>query len=235
VSWEQFCEMVSERFDRDQHELLLRKLYSIKQTSSVTDYVTTFTTLVDQLTAYATSVDPIFFVTRFIDGLKPEIKVVVIVQRPKNLDTACTLVMLQEEAGGYPDPVRSAPSSHYKNVQALRNAHPLPPPPPKADKQDSVQAMPVSASSSSDAVSKLSALKQYRKALGLCYKCGAKWSKDHRCPPEVLHAVHDLWECFSHASDVSDANLMEPQIPEEHLCLAISKAAISGAPAPKTI
>jgi len=116
--------MVSERFDRDQHELLLRKLYSIKQTSSVTDYVTTFTTLVDQLTAYATSVDPIFSVTRFIDGLKPEIKAVVVVQRPKNLDTACTLAMLQDEAGGYPDPVWScggmAPGTH-KTRHGLRH------------------------------------------------------------------------------------------------------------------
>jgi hypothetical protein len=83
VSWEQFCDMVSERFERDQHELLLRKLHRIQQTSSVADYVTSFTTLVDQLKAYASGVDPIFFITRFVDGLKPDIRAIVIVQRPK--------------------------------------------------------------------------------------------------------------------------------------------------------
>jgi hypothetical protein len=35
----------------------------------------------------------------FIDGLKPEIKSVVLMQRPKNLDTTCTLALLQEEVG----------------------------------------------------------------------------------------------------------------------------------------
>jgi len=36
---------------------------------------------------------------RFIDGLFPDIKAVVLVQRPKNLDTACVLALQQEEAG----------------------------------------------------------------------------------------------------------------------------------------
>lgn len=67
--------------------------------------------------------------------------------------------------------------------------------------------------------------------MGLCYKCGAKWSKDHRCSPDVLHAVQDLWECLSYHSD----DRPEQPTPQEHLCLAISKAAVSGAPAPRTI
>jgi hypothetical protein len=50
----------------------------------------------------------------------------------------------------------------------------------------------------------------------------------------VLHAVHDLWECLSTASDTDD-NLIEPHTPQEHLCLAISKSAVSGASAPRTI
>lgn len=94
ISWEQFCAMVSERFDRDQHEILLRKLHNIKQTSLVSDYVTSFTTLVDQLTSYAKSTDPLYFITRFVDGLRPEIYAVLIVQHPKTLDTACTLALL---------------------------------------------------------------------------------------------------------------------------------------------
>jgi len=86
--------MVSERFDRDQHEILLRRLHHIKQTSSFSDYVTSFTTLVDQLTAYAKGQDPLYFITPFIDGLRPEIRAILIVQRPKTLDTTCTLALL---------------------------------------------------------------------------------------------------------------------------------------------
>jgi hypothetical protein len=71
--------MVSECFDRDQHEILLRKLHHIKQTSVVADYITSFTTLVDQLIAFAKGVDPLYFITRFVDGLHPDIRAILIV------------------------------------------------------------------------------------------------------------------------------------------------------------
>lgn len=73
ITWEKFCDMISERCDRNQHEVLLRKLHIISQTASVAEYVTEFTTLMEQLTAYAVAVDPIYFLTRFVGGLKPEI------------------------------------------------------------------------------------------------------------------------------------------------------------------
>jgi hypothetical protein len=99
VSWEQFCVMVRDRFDQDQHELLVRQLLQICHTSSVLEYIARFTSLTDQLIAYNKGVDPIYFVTRFIDGLKPELRVVLLVQRHQTLDTSCTLALLQEEVG----------------------------------------------------------------------------------------------------------------------------------------
>jgi hypothetical protein len=39
-----------------------------------------------------------FYTIRFIDGLRADIKAIVLVLRPKDLDTACTVAMLQEEA-----------------------------------------------------------------------------------------------------------------------------------------
>lgn len=47
ATWEQFCALVRDRFDRDQHELLIRQLLHICQTSLVSDYVSRFTSLVD--------------------------------------------------------------------------------------------------------------------------------------------------------------------------------------------
>jgi hypothetical protein len=35
-----------------------------------------------------------FYTTRFIDGLRADIKAIVLVLRPKDLDTACTVAML---------------------------------------------------------------------------------------------------------------------------------------------
>jgi small-conductance mechanosensitive channel len=95
--WTQFCQLLHDRFDRDQHEVLIRQLFNIWQLSSVTNYITRFAALVDQLSAYFQSTDPLYFTMRFMDGLRPDLKSVVLMQRPKNLDTAYTLALLQEE------------------------------------------------------------------------------------------------------------------------------------------
>lgn len=39
LSWPDFCKLVMDRFGHDQHELLIRQLIQIKQTSTVTEYV----------------------------------------------------------------------------------------------------------------------------------------------------------------------------------------------------
>jgi hypothetical protein len=230
ASWDTFCAELHSRFDRDQHELLTRQLFHLRQTSTVSDYVSKFTGLMDGLRSYSTTVDPVYYVTRFIDGLRPDIKAIVIVQRPKTLDAACVLALLQEEAGGAVPSVRPMQVSTPK--PAFKNAHPLPSPPPKQDKAVIGPAAPEPTTGNASA---LAALKSYRRALGLCYKCAAKWSKDHKCAPEVLHAVHDLWESLLSA----DTEVPVPTPPNadapEQLFLALSKAAVSGAPASRTV
>lgn len=79
----------------------------------------------------------------------------------------------------------------------------------------------------------LSAVKAYRRTLGLCYKCNAKWSKDHVCAPEILYVVEALWDSIS--SDDSMADSVEEFPTAEQCCLALSKAAVSGVPASHTI
>jgi hypothetical protein len=151
-------------------------------TTFIADYVTVFTKLVDQLKAYSQSTDPMFYTMRFIDGLRADIKAIVLVLRPKDLDIACTVAMLQEEAGSAA-PLRSHRSVDWSStprspaIPRMDLPLPLPPPPPKH------ALTPPAPSSASD--SKLAAIKSYRRALGLCYKCGVKWSKDHKCALEV--------------------------------------------------
>jgi hypothetical protein len=94
ASWNEVCSWIHERFIRDQHESLIRQLFHIKQTSIVQNYIDRFTALVDQLVAYEHSSDHCYYTTRFIDGLKGEIKTVILVQRPVDLDTACSLALL---------------------------------------------------------------------------------------------------------------------------------------------
>jgi hypothetical protein len=79
---------------------------------------------------------------------------------------------------------------------------------------------------------KLAAIKAYRRAMGLCFNCGVKWSKDHTCAPEVLHVVKALWDTLDdddcHSSEAS-AEVVE------QLCLALSKATVIGSPASRTV
>nr|ACR36904.1 unknown [Zea mays] len=103
LRWPLFCKLLMDRFGRDQHQALLRQLFRIRQTGSVEEYITRFSTLMDQLSAYEAMTDPLYFTTRFVEGLREDVRAVVMVQRPVDLDTACTLALLQEEVS---EPVR---------------------------------------------------------------------------------------------------------------------------------
>jgi hypothetical protein len=50
--WDTFCTLLMDRFGHDEHEVLIRRLFHIKQSGSVFDYIASFTELVDQLHAY---------------------------------------------------------------------------------------------------------------------------------------------------------------------------------------
>lgn len=200
----------------------------MKQQSTVTEYVSHFTELVDQLKAYASSVDPVYFTTRFVDGLHSDIRSIVLVQRPKDLDTACTLALLQEEAGAPKLGLKPSLSAGLQHSSSM--ALPLPLPPRQA-KVPSIPPAQTPHTSSTDA--KLSALRAYYRAMGLCYKCAAKWSKDHQCDPQVLHAVQELWELCA-IEELVPPSFDEPP-PAEQLFLAISKAATCGVPASRTV
>jgi hypothetical protein len=78
--------------------LLLRQLFHITHTSIVSEYIEKFTDLYEQLKAYNPNPDNLYFTTRFIDGLREEIRSVILVAHPQDLDSACTLALLQEEA-----------------------------------------------------------------------------------------------------------------------------------------
>ncbi|CAD6253082.1 unnamed protein product [Miscanthus lutarioriparius] len=73
-------------------------------------------------------------------------------------------------------------SSPFKSLPPVKTPLPLPPP-PKMEKAPVPAVQAVAATSSTD--STLKAVKAYRRALGLCFKCGGKWSKDHRCSPKL--------------------------------------------------
>jgi hypothetical protein len=84
----------------------------------------------DQLKVYSPKHDQLYFTMRFIDGLHSDIKSIILVQRPKDLDTATTLTLLQEEVGVV-SPVKQQHSGDWFSSTrlALTVKGPLPLPP----------------------------------------------------------------------------------------------------------
>ncbi|CAO1939527.1 unnamed protein product [Urochloa humidicola] len=243
LSWPLFTKLLHERFGQEQHQSLLRQMFRIKQTGSVADYISEFSTLVDQLDAYESVSDPLYFTTRFVDGLRDDIRAVVLVHRPSELDAACSLALLQEEVA---DPPRR---KEFKKWEGTASARPPPrgsfplPAPPLLDKH-SPTSQPLHEDKrtpdiNKSTLDKFANLKAYRRARGLCDKCAEKWRPGHQCAPSVqLHAVQELLELFAVDSSMVDHSVSEADTtpnPTEQLFLALSKEAVTGVEGPRTM
>lgn len=102
IPWPDFCKMLHDRFGRDQCNRLSHKMFHINQSNTILDYVERFSSLFDQLKAYQAKPDMHYYTNRFIGGLKHDIRIVVAIQHPSNLDTTYILALLQEEMAEAP-------------------------------------------------------------------------------------------------------------------------------------
>ncbi|WVZ73357.1 hypothetical protein U9M48_021672 [Paspalum notatum var. saurae] len=233
----QFCRLLLDRFGKDQHELLIRQFYHIEQTSSVSNYVQKFTELFDQLSAYEKDTDPLHYTTRFIDGLREDIKAVVMVQRPTNLDEACSLALLQEEAAGsgYRKDFRKSSTGLFSRHASGSGSMPISGQLSKVDKpmvDDQRRGDVLKRSAEQD---KMAALRAYRRARGLCDKCAEKWSRDHKCAPTVqLHVLQEVYELFQLESTEHESAEESEELTDQ-LFVALSEAAVTGQEGPRTL
>jgi hypothetical protein len=124
---------------------------------------------VDQLQACSPNVEPLYYTTRFIDGIKNDIKYFIVVERPKDLDTACCLTLLQEEHRAIqPKELKyQGPGNHSRLF--IMGALPLPRPPvtSKVDLGTGDKTKLVNAKGQS-VKNKIVALTIYKMAKGLC-------------------------------------------------------------------
>ncbi|XP_044326292.1 uncharacterized protein [Triticum aestivum] len=81
----------------------------------------------------------------------------------------------------------------------------------------------------------MATLKAYRRARGLCFTCGERWGREHRCGPTVqLHVVEELLDMMrtDQEEDVATPNATSESAAD---CCVISKEAIEGAESPTTM
>jgi hypothetical protein len=193
----------------------------------VTEYVDQFSILIDQLVAYEAEANPLYYATRFVDGLKEEIRAIVMIQRPSTLDTACALALVQEKVM---DLGKKKESRLFSRTTSRSSYHWLGP--PKYDKplhqqpSEEKQLGEVPKTDSTD--EKLKALKQYRRARGLCDRCAENWVYDHKCAPTIqLHVMQELWELLSEDESPPDsAAMIECAKEQGSLCVFLSEAVV---------
>ncbi|WVZ83964.1 hypothetical protein U9M48_031050 [Paspalum notatum var. saurae] len=178
-----------------------------------------------------TTVTPPVKVNRFIVGLKHEIKVVVLIQKPKDLDAASSLALLQEELSGDCTKRSAVGQTTPRNAGQSYTS------------EKKQQEGPKSANSGGPSNDKASAIRAYRRAMGQCYKCGLKWNPSHQCASTVpTHMVEELWQILQEPAICSNLdNVQTESYPESPECesaedlMAISLHAVDGREAPKTI
>jgi hypothetical protein len=83
---------------------------------------------------------------------------------------------------------------------------------------------------------KLTSLRAYCRAKGLCFKCGERWGHTHRCSTSVpLHLVEEMWELAIEGEEaVGETEGSIEELTGEGV-LAISLDAVSGGEGNKTI
>lgn len=231
MSWQEFCELIMARFGRENLELLIRQLIHAKQTGSVKEYIDRFAALVDQLSAYESQTDPLYYIMKFIDRLKDELKSAIIVQRPPTFDTACVLAQLQEDVTSQvyrKDNRRQVYTAAIKPV--FKQAHVLPLPPVKPDKSPLPHTEETKGRSLEE---KLAALRAFKRARGLCERCADKWVRGHRCAEKIhLNVLHEVLELFNIQDE--ETNSVKSHKPSQ--CnMMLSEEALNGLEGPRTM
>jgi hypothetical protein len=93
-NWEELVKLVFEKCNKDQYPMQLRQLDSLKQAGSVQQYQMKFEELAHGILLYNPSYDDTFFVTRFLGGLREEIRSTFALHRPKTVQAASELALL---------------------------------------------------------------------------------------------------------------------------------------------
>jgi hypothetical protein len=95
--WEELCVAIHNKFGRDKHHKYLEALERCKQTHTVGKYYQKFEALRHQVLVHNRHYDEAYFVTKFVNGLRHDIRRAIKLHSPKTVDAALALAEKQEE------------------------------------------------------------------------------------------------------------------------------------------
>jgi hypothetical protein len=148
-------------FEANTHCTKSMELLALKQTGFVDNYHRNFEHLVYNIRLYNSSLSEMMLTSQFIMGLKDEIKHQVELMLLENVAKAVVLAVMQEHL-----------------LQSSRKA---PRQFPIRTSVSSAKSGNKASSSSATEVWQAHQLKEYRRANGLCYRCGEKHAPSHKC------------------------------------------------------
>lgn len=217
LGWDVFAQAIEEEFGADAYEAQMNKLLQLKQTGTVAEYRLAFEASMYYLLSLDATLNPKFFVTQFILGLKDEVRGAVRLQSPNSVTRAVILARIQEE-----------------ELEAVRPRHRVTTLPKTTNTLPATVQNPASAAVKGEHRKvgeeywRERQLRDYRRANGLCFKCGDKYSREHTCkkPVQLLTIeVGDFGEVLP--DDTLQAiNLTENPSGDE--CFKLSLHAVSG-------
>ncbi|WVZ62139.1 hypothetical protein U9M48_011919 [Paspalum notatum var. saurae] len=213
-SWLTFCLALEQRFGQDDYRNALSELLTLQQTGTVEEYTTAFEALQFEVCLHNSTYDDLFFVSKFMAGLKDDIRLVVEAQLPPTVSRASVIAKIQQ---------RLLENQRLKQTKGVSSSKPgLPGTKPEAKLQ--TQAQPLWRERQ---------LRDYRRNNGLCFQCGEKFGPGHmevcskRTKPQVnALAINDLDHQQELSDEVLNQLILEDDVADQFCSLSLH--AISG-------
>jgi len=206
----------------------MRELLSIRQTTTVLEYAERFEPAKHRVLVHNPNIDDVFFVQKFLDGLNYSISNAITLHKPRTVDGALSLALMQED-------LLEASTKRYHSKQA-REVVKFSPRPSTAGSAGVLGSKPQDSPtvSSPDLTikprwdDKLVALRKQRRAEGLCMKCGSKWVRNHKCPNQIpLSVLEEFLEAMNVENTCAEDQDQDQTSSEEEM-LSLSWSANEG-------
>uniref|UniRef100_A0ACD5YQQ8 Uncharacterized protein n=1 Tax=Avena sativa TaxID=4498 RepID=A0ACD5YQQ8_AVESA len=172
--WPQFIVAVEAEFGADDHRRFMKALLRLKQAGSVDEYKQEFQALVYQVSMYNPHYDEQFFISQFTKGLKVELRGAVESLIPDTLDRAILIARVQQEV--LDDAKPRAQRQYGRADQTVAR----------------VEANRPALKFATGDLWKDRQLRDYRRANGLCFRCGEKYDPAHQCGQKPVAALNAL-------------------------------------------
>jgi hypothetical protein len=90
-SWAELCVAIEQKFGRDLQHNYMKDILTIKQTSDVLEYAARYEQAKHTVLMHNRNMGEVFFVQKFIDGLKFSISNAISLHKPRTVDAALSL------------------------------------------------------------------------------------------------------------------------------------------------